>query len=104
MPRGRSMHADTLPEELPVMPLRSTTVFPTGGISVQIGMPQTLELLAAHPAEEQLLVALVIAPGEPDEPIDPKDLKKVAVLARVSDRLNLPGGSIQATVQGLSRI
>jgi ATP-dependent Lon protease len=98
------MRAANPPEELPVMPLRSTTVFPTGVISVQIGMPQTLELLAAHPAEEHLLVALAIAPGGPDDPIDPKALCKVAVLARVSDRLNLPGGSVQATVQGLSRI
>lgn len=98
------MHAAIPPEELPVMPLRSTIVFPTGVISVQIGMPQTLELLAAHPPEEQLLVALVIAPGGPDDPIDPKSLYKTAVLARVSDRLNLPGGSVQATVQGLSRI
>lgn len=98
------MRAATLPEELPIMPLRSTIVFPTGVISVQVGIPQTLEMLASHPAEESLLVALVVAPGGPDEPIDPAALQKTAVLARVSDRLNLPGGSIQATVQGLSRI
>jgi ATP-dependent Lon protease len=98
------MRASTLPAELPIMPLRSTIVFPSGVISVQIGMPQTLEMLAAHPTEEHLLVALAVAPGGPDEPINPKDLRKVAVLARVSDRLNLPGGSVQATVQGLSRI
>lgn len=98
------MHAATPPEELPIMPLRSTIVFPTGVISVQIGMPQTLEMLAANPDEDQLLAALVIAPGGPDDPIDPKALRKVAVLARISDRLNLPGGSVQATVQGLSRI
>jgi ATP-dependent Lon protease len=98
------MPAATPPDELPVMPLRSTIVFPTGVISVQIGMPQTLELLAAYPTDEHLLVALVIAPGGPDDPIDPKTLRKTAALARVSDRLNLPGGSVQATVQGLRRI
>lgn len=98
------MHAATLPEELPVMPLRSTIVFPSGVISVQIGIAQTLEMLGNHPPEEPLLVALVMAPGGPEEPIAPADLQKIAVLARVSDRLNLPGGSVQATVQGLSRI
>jgi len=104
MPKEKTMHPATLPEELPIMPLRSTIVFPTGVISVQIGIQQTLEMLGKHPAEEPLLVALVIAPGGPDEPIPPEELEKIAVLARVSDRLNLPGGSIQATVQGLSRI
>lgn len=98
------MHPATLPDELPIMPLRSTIVFPTGVISVQIGIQQTLEMLGQYPAEEPLLVALVIAPGGPDEPIAPAELEKIAVLARVSDRLNLPGGSVQATVQGLRRI
>lgn len=92
-----------LPESLPVMPIRSTIVFPMGVIAIQIGMTHTLEMLAAHPSDP-LLVAMVHAGGGPDEPIDPRKLAKIGVLARVSDRLNLPGGSVQATIQGLRRI
>lgn len=92
-----------LPERLPVMPLRSTIVYPLGVIGVQIGMQTTLEMLSAHP-EDGLLVALVVAPGGPDDPIDLKALEKVGVASRVSDRLNMPGGTVQATVQGVSRI
>jgi ATP-dependent Lon protease len=92
-----------IPARLPVLPLRSTVVYPLGVIGVQIGMPSTLELLAAHP-QPSLLVAMVVAPGEPDDPIDPRSLDKVGVMSRLSDRLNMPGGSIQATVQGLKRI
>lgn len=92
-----------LPERLPVMPLRSTVVYPLGVIGVQIGMPVTLEMLAANPAKS-LLIAIVVAPGEPDDPIDPRSLEKVGVAARLSDRLNLPGGTVQATVQGVRRI
>ena len=86
-----------LPETLPVMPIRSTIVFPAGVIAVQVGMAVTLEMFAAYP-EDPLLVALVTAPGGPDEPIDPRKLRKIGVLARVSDRLNLPGGSVQVRV------
>ena len=92
-----------LPERLPIMPLRSTIVYPLGVIGVQIGMPATLEMLSAHP-EDGLLVALVVAPGGPDDPIDVKALEKVAVVSRVSDRLNMPGGTVQATVQGVARV
>ena len=92
-----------IPERVPVIPLRSTVIFPSGVLGIQIGMPSTLELLAAFP-DPVLLAAVVPAPGEPDEPIEPKKLRKVATLSRISDRLNLPGGSIQATVQGLRRI
>ncbi len=92
-----------LPEPLPVVPLRSTVIFPTGVIGVQIGMPSSLEMLAAFP-DPTLLVAVVTAPGGPDDPIDPRSLQKVATLTRLSDRLNLPGGSVQATLQGIRRI
>src|SRR5690606_23801049 len=90
-------------ETLPLVPLRSTTVYPVGVIGVQIGIPTTLELLAAHP-EPGLTVAVVVAEGGPDDPVDPKRLEKIAVRSRVSDRLNLPGGTVQLTLQGIERI
>lgn len=92
-----------LPERLPLMPLRSTVVYPLGVIGVQIGMPSTLEMLSTH-TEDGLLVAVVVAPGGPDDPIDAKALEKIGVAGRVSDRLNMPGGTVQATVQGITRI
>src|SRR5690606_17391140 len=90
-------------ETLPLVPLRSTTVYPVGVIGVQIGIPTTLELLAAHP-EPGLTVAVVVAEGGPDDPVDPKRLEKIAVRARVSDRLNMPGGTVQLTLQGVERV
>lgn len=92
-----------LPDVLPVLPLRSTVVYPMGVVGVQIDTPASLEVLASHPGPN-LVVAVVVAPGGPDEPIDPRELRKVAVAARVSDRLNLPGGIVQATLQGLQRV
>ncbi len=92
-----------LPKRLPVLPLRSTVVYPTGVIGVQIGMATSLDMLSAHP-ETPLIVALVVAPGGPDDTIDPKSLAKIGVAARLSDRLNLPGGTVQATVQGIQRV
>ncbi|HSJ15087.1 MAG TPA: S16 family serine protease [Longimicrobiales bacterium] len=92
-----------IPERVPLLPLRSTTVYPTGVIGVQVGMQSTLEMLAGHPDPGQV-VAVVVAPGDPDDPIDPASLEKIAVRARVADRLNLPGGTVQATVQGIDRV
>jgi ATP-dependent Lon protease len=90
-------------ELLPIIPLRSTVVYPVGVIGVQIGIPTTLELLAAHP-EAGLTAAVVVAAGGPDEPVDPRALEKIAVRARVSDRLNMPGGTVQITLQGIDRV
>jgi ATP-dependent Lon protease len=92
-----------LPDTLPVLPLRSTAVFPLGVTAVQIGDAAVLEMLSANP-EPGLLVAAVVAPESPDDPIEPDSLKKIAIAARLTDRLNLPGGGVQATLQGLQRI
>lgn len=93
----------TVPASLPVVPLRSTLVFPAGALSIHLGMAPTLELLAAYP-EDPLRVVTVVDPGDPSEPMDPDALVKIGVLAELSDRLNVPGGVVQTTLHGLQRV
>src|SRR5512133_789858 len=93
-----------LPPTLPLMALRSTIVYPLGTIAVQMGAPENLSLLRAH-EEAGLIVALVVASGDHDEPIDTQRfLGRVGVAARVHERINLPGDTVQITLQGLRRI
>lgn len=90
-------------ETLPVMPLRSTVVYPSAAMSVQIGMETTLSMLEAHPGDG-LEVVTVVDPGDGEGPLDPRSLEKIGVRSRITDRLYMPGGSVQATVQGLRRV
>src|SRR6476661_8544754 len=93
-----------LPPALPLMALRSTIVYPLGTIAVQMGAPENLALLRAHD-EPGLIVALVVASGDHDEPIDAqKFVGRIGVAARVHERINLPGDTVQITLQGLRRI
>lgn len=107
MPRGQKKEEilrSELPPTLPLMALRSTIVFPLGTIAVQMGAPENLALLRAH-EESGLIVALVVAGSEQEDPIDPRSfIGKVAVAARVHERINLPGDTVQITLQGLRRI
>ena len=92
----------TLPNELPLLALRSTIVFPHGTIAVQMGAPDNLALLRAHP-DAGALVALVIALG--DEVTDPTRLEgKVGVIARITDRSDTAGDTIQITLAGVCRV
>src|ERR1043165_1246634 len=93
-----------LPPTLPLMALRSTIVYPLGTIAVQMGAPENLALLRAH-EEPGTIVALVVASGDHDEPIEPAKFSgRVGVAARVHERINLPGDTVQITLQGLRRI
>src|SRR4051812_19594799 len=80
-----------LPPSLPLMALRSTIVYPLGTIAVQMGAPENLSLLRAYD-EPGLVVALVVAGGDHDDPIDSQRfIGRVGVAARVHERINLPG-------------
>src|SRR5690242_8884941 len=93
-----------LPPTLPLMALRSTIVYPLGTIAVQMGAPENLALLREN-EDAGLIVALVVANGDHDEPIEPdKFVGRVGVAARVHERINLPGDTVQITLQGLRRI
>jgi ATP-dependent Lon protease len=102
--RKEELLKSELPPTLPLMALRSTIVDPLGTIAVQMGAPENLALLRTH-EESGLIVALVVASGDHDEPIDTsRFVGRVGVAARVHERINLPGDTVQITLQGLRRI
>src|SRR6266496_3995231 len=93
-----------LPPNLPMMALRSTIVYPLGTVAVQMGAPENLALLRENEGTG-LIVALVIASGDHDDPVDlERFVGRVGVAARVHERINLPGDTVQITLQGLRRI
>ncbi|MGI8619850.1 MAG: endopeptidase La [Gemmatimonadaceae bacterium] len=97
------LHSE-LPATLPLMALRSTIVYPLGTIAVQMGAPDNLAMLRANP-DSGLIVALVVATGDQDDDSDLHGfVGKVGVAARVHERINLPGDTVQVTLQGLRRI
>src|SRR6476646_2830214 len=93
-----------IPPTLPLMALRSTIVYPLGTIAVQMGAPENLALLKENTGAG-LIVALVVATGGHDEPVDMSQfVGRVGVAARVHERINLPGETVQITLQGLRRL
>ncbi|MBL8981046.1 MAG: endopeptidase La [Gemmatimonadetes bacterium] len=93
-----------LPPRLPLMALRSTIVYPLGTIAVQMGAPENLALLRAN-EDPGLIVALVVTGGDAEEVVENgRFVGRVGVAARVHERINLPGDTVQITLQGLRRI
>src|SRR6202171_1781047 len=93
-----------IPSTLPLMALRSTIVYPLGTIAVQMGAPENLSLLKAN-EQAGLIVGLVVATGDHDDVLDPERfVGRVGVAARVHERINLPGDTVQITLQGLRRL
>ncbi|HVD62485.1 MAG TPA: hypothetical protein VNC11_16550, partial [Gemmatimonadaceae bacterium] len=93
--RKEEIMKSEIPANLPMMALRSTIVYPLGTIAVQMGAPENLSLLRENESAG-LIVALVIATGDHDDPIDlERFVGRVGVAARVHERINLPGDTVQ---------
>ncbi|HKO22937.1 MAG TPA: LON peptidase substrate-binding domain-containing protein, partial [Candidatus Eisenbacteria bacterium] len=92
-----------VPERLPVLPLMSTIVFPLGVTSLQVRVEQSKALLRDF-SDPDNLIALVTSPAKREQEIRPEDLSRVGLAARVIRILNMPGGNVQVTLEGLRRV
>jgi ATP-dependent Lon protease len=92
-----------LPSHLPVLPLKSTVVFPRIFIPLSVGRRRSLQLLDDLPgAERHIAVATQL--DETAEEVGFKDLHHVGSMVRVQHMLKLPDGTVQLAVLGLRRI
>ncbi len=92
-----------VPSHLPVLPLKSTVVFPRIFIPLSVGRRRSLELLDDLPgAERHIAVATQL--DETVEDVGFNDVHHVGTMVRVQHMLKLPDGTVQLAVLGLRRI
>jgi len=89
------------PDELPLLALRSTIVFPHGRIAVQVGTAENLALLRSLEGNQGLvLVAVALGPNADDLE---RLVERIGVVARVRDRTDAGAGTLQVTLEGVAR-
>src|SRR5712664_3043783 len=92
-----------VPSHLPVLPLKSTVVFPRIFIPLSVGRQRSLRLLDDLPgAERHIAVATQL--DESAEEVGFNDIHHVGSMVRVQHMLKLPDGTVQLAVLGLRRI
>src|SRR5713226_4077874 len=91
------------PSQLPVLPLKSTVVFPRIFIPLSVGRRRSLQLLEDLPAGDRI-IAVATQLDETAEDVGFKDLHHVGAMVRVQHLLKLPDGTVQLAVLGLRRI
>src|SRR5215467_4248536 len=92
-----------VPSHLPVLPLKSTVVFPRIFIPLSVGRPKSLQLLDDLSGVERH-IAVATQLDETKEEIDYKDIHHIGTMVRVQHMLKLPDGTVQLAVLGLRRI
>ena len=93
----------SLPDEVPILPVRNLVLFPGVVSPILIGRESSMSLI--RKAEKKQLVIGVVCQHDP-EVEDPRleDLYEYGVYAKVIKQLTLPNGSVTAIVQALGRL
>lgn len=90
---------DSLPEHLPLMPLRNTVLFPGVILPIMVGRDKSLKLIRDVHRTKGFLGAVAQIEQELDDP-ELKDLYTIGTIARVLKILEMPDGSTTVIVQG----
>lgn len=92
-----------IPEELAVLPLKDTVVYPYSVMPLGIGKERSIRLID-DVMRGSRLVALVAQKDPEVEEAGPNDCYSVGVVARIARMLRMPDGTVNVIVQGLDRI
>jgi ATP-dependent Lon protease len=93
----------TLPETLPILPVRDTVLFPGAVLPLTVGRESSLALVNSLTGEEKLLGVIAQLDPRVEDPAA-ADLHKVGTLAKVHKTVKMPNGNVVVFMEGLQRI
>ena len=94
------LSAEELPDEVPLLPLRNTVLFPGMVIPITIGREKSLKL-ARDCSNYDIPIGVVAQRDNNVEDPTIKDMYRVGTIARILKTLNIPDGNVMMVVQGV---
>lgn len=88
-----------VPEELPILPLKNTVLFPGVVVPITVGRDRSLNLVK-EAYESDKTIGVVSQKNEDDEDPDAEDLFKVGTVAQILKLIKMPDGSKSIVIQG----
>jgi ATP-dependent Lon protease len=105
-PDGRMQEVpvgSSLPDALPVLPLKDSVPFPDMLTPLAVGQPRSVELVNDVLSGNRMLVMVASRDGEIENP-GPEELYETGVVGVVARMLKVPDGSLRILVQGAQRV
>ncbi len=93
----------TIPDVLPVLPLKDTVVYPFAVQPLGVGQERSIRLIDDVMRSNRLVV-LVAQKSAETEQAGPNDIFQMGTVARVGRMFRMPDGTVQIAVQGLERV
>src|SRR5262245_27251143 len=94
----------TIPDELPILPLKGVVVYPLTVLPLNVGQARSLRLVDDVVKETNRLIGLVTIKNDKFEDAGPDDLYEIGTAAVIHRMLRAPDGTVRLIVQGMERI
>ncbi|MFI3304323.1 MAG: endopeptidase La [Rikenellaceae bacterium] len=92
-----------IPDELPILTLRSSVLFPGAITPITVGRDKSILLVREVNENGGLLGAVLQKDSEVDDPM-PEDMHSVGTAARIVKILEMPNGSLTVILNGIEKI
>src|SRR6185436_6629055 len=93
----------TIPQELPVLPVRDAVIFPNAVIPLTVGRESSVKLINDVQQNDGMLVVLTQRDKRVDSP-GPSDLYDVGTVSMVHRVMKTPEGNLFVIIMGVSRV
>ena len=97
-----AMEKESTPEDLPILPLRNTVLFPGVVLPINVGRDQSLKLLKEAQKGGHDIGVMTQQDSEIENPTA-ADLHEIGTVARIVKMLRMPDGSNTVIIQGKRR-
>ena len=96
------INKEEIPEELPILPLRNTVLFPGVVIPITAGRDKSIQLIK-DANKGNKIIGVVAQKNEGIENPSIDDINKVGTVARILKMLKMPDGNTTVIIQGTKR-
>ncbi|MBR4392314.1 MAG: endopeptidase La [Bacteroidales bacterium] len=98
----RLAHDEELPEELPILPLRNSVLFPDIVIPITVGRGKSIKLVKEYYKRKKSIGVVAQKDSSVEEP-GADDLYKVGTVAQILKIFQMPDGNVTVIIQGKQR-
>ncbi len=92
----------SIPDELPILPLRNTVAFPFTVLPLSVGIPRSVKLIN-EAMEGNRIIGLVAMKDPSIEQPGPDEVYTIGTVAQILKVVKAPDDTLQVVVQGLER-
>ncbi|MDP4586609.1 MAG: endopeptidase La [Flavobacteriales bacterium] len=97
-----AMNKEKAPENLPILPLRNTVLFPGVVIPITVGRDKSIRLINEAQKSDKIIGVVSQLDANIEEP-NADDLNKVGTVASIIKMLKMPDGNTTVIIQGKKR-